>query len=299
MRWDSGTPKLPPKEKSVAEIVDSYADVNGIRMHYVTAGSGKLLLFLHGFPEFWYAWRAQIDAFGDHFLVVAPDMRGYNLSDKPDHVSAYAIPVLVDDIRALIDHLSPGRKAILVAHDWGGVVAWSFAIAYPDMLEKLVIINAPHPGVFARELQSNPAQQQASGYMQALRDPQAEQLLSANNFAGLDRALFGGAVRPDVFTAADREAYHTAWSQLGALTGAVNYYRAVGLAALPPAQALVVQVPTMVLWGEQDRALLTGNLNGLEALVPDLRIQRFPEAGHWIVHEEPDAVNDAIRAFIG
>jgi pimeloyl-ACP methyl ester carboxylesterase len=283
----------------LAEIVDAFAEVNGIRLHYITKGSGQLLVFLHGFPEFWYAWRAQIDAFADRFQVVAPDMRGYNLSDKPSEIAAYAIPELVGDIRALIEHLSPGRQAILVAHDWGGVVAWSLAMAHPGALEKLVIVNAPHPGILARELQSNPAQLQASGYMQALRDPRAEQMLAADNFARLDRVLFDGAARPDVFADADREAYHAAWSQPDALTGAVNYYRALGLAPVPSPQAMIVHVPTLVLWGEKDTALLTGNLDGLDAFVPHLHIERFPDATHWIVHEQPEAVNRAIGAFIG
>src|SRR5712671_845972 len=165
-------------------LTHKYAEANGIRLHYVTTGKGKLLLFVHGFPEFWYAWKNQLVEFGRDYQAVAPDMRGYNLSSKPTEVEQYQVQYLVEDLRALAEKLGH-KKLILVAHDWGGAVAWAFAIAHPDYLEKLVIINAPHPGVFQRELRDNPAQQKASGYMLMFRSPQAESLLSANNYASL------------------------------------------------------------------------------------------------------------------
>lgn len=284
---------------ALSPLQDRYAEVNGVRLHYMTAGSGQTLLFLHGFPEFWYAWRAQLEAFSADYHVVVPDMRGYNLSDRPADMAAYTIPTLVADVRALLAQVGPGRQAILIAHDWGGIVAWAFALTHPSALQKLVVINAPHPAIFARELATNSAQQQAAGYMTMLRGPQAEALLGADDFARLDGMLFGGAVRPDAFSAADRAAYHAAWSLPGGLTGALNYYRAVALTPPPSSPPnLTVTVPTLVLWGEQDTALLTGNLDGLDAYVPNLRVQRFPQAGHWVVHEQPDAVTDAIRAFI-
>ena len=160
-----------------ASFRDEYASVNGVRLHYVSAGNGPLILFLHGFPEFWYEWRNQLAEFGKDHLAVAPDMRGYNLSDKPEALDQYLMPVLVEDVRALADRLAQGRKFVLVAHDWGGAVAWAFAIAHPEMLEKLVIINAPHPGVFGKLLASDPAQQKASTYMLMFRGGQAEQTL--------------------------------------------------------------------------------------------------------------------------
>ncbi len=280
---------------AVPSLQDHYVEINGIQCHYVMAGSGQTLLFLHGFPEFWYAWAHQLGAFSADYQVVAPDMRGYNLSERPSEVAAYAMPTLVADVHGLLAHISPGRKAILIAHDWGGIVAWAYAMAHPETLEKLVIINAPHPAIFARELATNVAQQQAAGYMTMLRRPDAEALLTADTFARLDGMLFGGAVRPEAFSAADRAAYHTAWSRPGGLTGALNYYRAVTQSSPPVAP---VTVPTLVLWGERDPALLTGNLDGLEALVPDLQVRRFPQGSHWVVHEEPEAVNAAIRGFL-
>src|SRR5690242_11508884 len=207
-------------------LKDHYAEVNGVRLHYVTAGKGPLIIFLHGFPEFWYEWKNQLAEFSKDHEAVAPDMRGYNLSDKPQPLDQYAMPALVEDIRALAHELSHGRKFTLVAHDWGGAVAWAFAIAHPEMLDKLVIINAPHPGVFAKLLASDPKQQQASQYMLMFRSEKAEAMLSANNYAGLVNAVLGAGLKNGVFTEDDKQAYIKAWSQPGALTGCLNYYRA-------------------------------------------------------------------------
>jgi len=285
-----------------------YADVNGVRLHYVTAGKGKLIMFVHGFPEFWYEWKNQLAHFGKDYQAVAPDMRGYNLSSKPAEVDQYQVKYLVEDLRALAEKLGH-KKFILVAHDWGGAVAWAFAIAHPEYLEKLVIINAPHPGIFQRELRENPAQQKASGYMLMFRSPQAEQTLSANNYALLVNAVLGEGLKTGVFTEEDKKAYIEAWSQPGALTGGLNYYRAARVgpptetdksvanfaAALP---SLEVKVPTLVIWGEKDTALLTGNLEGLDKYVPNLTIKRIPEGSHWVVHEKPALVDGYIREFI-
>jgi epoxide hydrolase 4 len=289
-------------------IQHSFADVNGVRLHYAHAGSGKLVLFLHGFPEFWYAWRNQLAEFGRDFLAVAPDMRGYNLSSKPAEVDQYDIRLLTGDVVALIRHL--GAKAcFLVGHDWGGAVAWAVAIAAPQVVEKLVIVNAPHPGVFERELRENPGQQQASQYMLWFQNPQMEEIIAANNFAPLQEGILGPLLRQGIFTESDRQAYLSAWSQRGALTGGLNYYRAAKIGppgASPatsfPARAelpsLEVRVPTLVIWGEKDPYLLIGNLNGLEQYVRHLKVERVPDATHWVVHEKPSLVNSLIRSFI-
>src|SRR6266481_1717941 len=261
------------KEAKAPMFKHEYADVNGVRLHYVTAGKGKLIMFVHGFPEFWYEWKNQLAEFGQDYQAVAPDMRGYNLSSKPAEVDQYQVKYMVEDLRALAEKLGH-KKFILVAHDWGGAVAWAFAIAHPDYLEKLVIINAPHPGVFQRELRENPAQQKASQYMLMFRSAQAEQTLSANNYATLVQAVLGEGLKTGVFTEADKQAYIEAWSQPGALTGGLNYYRASRVG--PPTRddkqgpnfaaglsSLEVKVPTLVIWVEKDTALLTGNLEGL------------------------------------
>ena len=289
------------------DISHHYAEANGVRLHYAQAGSGKLMLFLHGFPEFWYAWRAQLEEFGRDHLAVAPDLRGYHLSDKPQEVKDYRAKVLVEDVRRLAGQLTADRF-ILVAHDWGGALAWTFAIAHPALLERLVIINAPHPVPFARDLAHDRAQQQASRYMNLFRDSKAERVLSENGYARLLRMMsaewgHGG------FADADRDAYVAAWSQPGALTAMLNYYRASPLyppegddpgaarLELDPAQ-FRVNVPTLVIWGERDGALLPGNLRGLEACVPDLNVARIPEGTHWVIHERPREVSAMIRAFV-
>jgi pimeloyl-ACP methyl ester carboxylesterase len=291
-------------------LKDEYAEVNGVKLHYVTVGKGKLIMFVHGFPEFWYEWKNQLAQFGTEYQAVAPDMRGYNLSSKPAEVDQYQVKYLVEDLRALAEKLGH-KKFILVAHDWGGAVAWAFAIAHPDYLEKLVIINAPHPGVFARELRENPDQQKASQYMLMFRSPQAEQILSANNYATLVQVVLGEGLKNGVFNEDDKKAYIEAWSQPGALTGGLNYYRAakVGPPSSPDdkstanfagmdAASLVVKVPTLVIWGEKDTALLTGNLDGLDKFVPNLTIKRIPDGTHWVIHEKPDLVNGYIKEFI-
>jgi len=296
-------------KKGQPMIKHDYAEVNGVRLHYATAGHGKkLIVFLHGFPEFWYEWKNQLLEFGKDYTAVAPDMRGYNLSAKPAEVDQYQVKYLIEDVRALAEKLGH-KKFILVAHDWGGAVAWAYAIAHPETLEKLVIINAPHPGVFARELKENPAQQKASGYMLMFRSPQAEQTLSANNYAALVQVVLGEGLKNGTFTEADKEAYIAAWSQPGALTGGLNYYRAARVG--PPTEgqkegasfatsfpSLNVKVPTLVIWGEKDTALLTGNLVGLDQYVPQLTIKRIPEGSHWVIHEKPELINGYIREFI-
>lgn len=286
------------------------AELNGVKLHYAKSGSGQLMLFLHGFPEFWYAWKNQLETFGTDHLAVAPDMRGYNLSSKPPEVDQYRIPLLVSDVHALAARLGHGanRKFILVGHDWGGVVAWAYAAAHPETVEKLIIVNAPHPAVFQRELRENPAQQKASTYMLMFRGPDAEKTLSANNNEMLVRIVLSEGLKQGHFTEADKQAYLDAWSQPGALTGGLNYYRAsqVGPPAgepapasvAPIAPALKVDVPTLVIWGEKDTALLTGNLEGLEAYVPKLTVKRIADGTHWVIHERPDVVNRHIRDFI-
>jgi pimeloyl-ACP methyl ester carboxylesterase len=287
-----------------------FAEINNVRLHYVSVGQGPLMLFVHGFPEFWGEWEEQLEEFATDHQAVALDMRGYNLSSKPEKITDYAVGELVADIRGLAKHLGHQRM-ILVAHDWGGAVAWSFANRHPEMLEGLVIINSPHPAVFARELLSNADQQAASDYMRTFREPGVEAFLSENEYAPLVDALFK-AGKGWEFTEAVRKKYLAAWGQPGALTGGLNYYRASpiyppkseeeraqmqGIADLPR-DFFAVSVPTLVVWGEADTALLPGLLDGLDRYVEDLTIKRIPDGSHWVVHEQPDRVNHLIREFI-
>ena len=285
-----------------------YANVNGITLHYATEGEGKLILFLHGFPEFWYAWKELLAEFGQDYQAVAPDMRGYNLSSRPAEVAEYKPKVLMEDIRQLIEHLGH-RRCILVAHDWGGAIGWGFAMAFPQYVERLVIINSPHPVPFARELTNNPAQQQASAYMNFFRTSAAETLLAADDHKWLLKMTRGWG--GDVWMSdADTAAYRAAWSQPGALTGGLNYYRASPLHppdnkndsgpahVLDNTERFKVAVPTLVIWGLRDSALLPCLLDGLEDYVADLTIHRMPEASHWVVHEKAAEVAATIRHFI-
>ncbi|MFZ0738784.1 MAG: alpha/beta hydrolase [Candidatus Acidiferrales bacterium] len=293
---------------------DSYAELETLRLHCAESGAddGALLLFAHGFPEFSYAWKNQLAEFGRTHHAVAPDLRGYNLSSKPPNVEDYALPHLVEDIRGLAAHFGCGgeNKFTLVGHDWGGVIAWAFAIVHPDWLERLIIINGPHPAIFRRELAHNRAQQKASEYIQHLRNPIAETMLSAEHFAALSQIVLAPGIARGYFNDADRNAYLAAWSQPGALTGSLNYYRAMSMdtvgdelptasVVLPGAHSWVTQVPTMVLWGLQDTYCLPGNLDGLEDYVTNLRVERISNGTHWVVHELPAVVNRKIRDFLG
>ncbi len=287
-----------------------YADVNNIRLHYVASGEAKnrkLILFVHGFPEFWYEWENQLLEFGKDYFSVAPDLRGFNLSSKPTEVKQYRAQHIVEDLRQLAAHLGY-EKFILVAHDWGGAAAWQMAIAHPALIEKLIIINSPHPLTFMRELIHNPAQQAASGYMNFFRTDKAEGVLQENNFARLCGMLKMG-MNSTWLTEEVKTKYIEAWSQPGALTGGLNYYRASPMYPptendpgpkalnLDPAQ-FHVRVPTLVIWGEQDTALLTSNLDGLEEYVSDLTVKRIADGSHWVSHEKPQQVNAFIRQFI-
>ena len=293
-----------PRQNTVFD--HKYADVNNIRLHYVTAGKGKLMMFLHGFPEFWYEWKNQLTEFGRDYHAVAPDMRGFNLSSRPADVEQYRMKYLVEDIRALVEYLGY-KKFILVAHDWGAGVAWPFAIRYPEYLEKLIIINGPHPVIWVRELRDNPAQQKASQYILIHRRPDAEKILLHDNFGELTRNLLQDGLNQGYITEDDRKAYIEAWSQPGAMTGGLNYYRAAHLGPFTgesddilklDSSLFTVKVPTLVIWGEKDRYLVTGNLEGLDKYVPNLTIKRIPDGSHWVVHEKPALVNSYIREFV-
>jgi len=280
---------------------DAYAEVNGVRLHYVQEGKGPLILFLHGFPEFWYAWKDLLPEFANDHHAVAVDMRGYNLSSMPQAVDSYQIPILVEDIRALAEKLG-AKKFVLVGHDWGGVIAWQFAAAHPEMLEKLVVINAPHPAVFARELANNPDQQKASAYFNLFTSPVAEATLSQNDFALLQPSVLGTWANDE-----DRQKYLESWRR--GLTGGLNYYRAANLKSPAGGETTdassisipknpIITVPTLVIWGLKDTALLQGNLDGLDQYVKVLTIDRVPDASHWVVHEQPATVIRAMRLFL-
>lgn len=275
----------------------------GIQLACRAAGAGpRRVVLLHGFPEAAFVWDEVLVALAPRCGALAPHLRGYAGSSRPPELDAYRPRRLVADVVALIE-VTGGPLDLLVAHDWGGALAWNLAARRPDLLKRLLIINAPHPAAFLRELRNNPAQQAASAYMNRLCRPGAEADLSRNDFARLF-ALFGEAAW---MTDALRERYREAWRP--GLAGPLNYYRASPLR--PPAtptdplhtlvlkdEEVTVTVPTTVLWGERDIALLPGLLDGLSRWVPQLQIVRVPEASHWIVHEAPERVVALIQALL-
>jgi pimeloyl-ACP methyl ester carboxylesterase len=277
------------------------AVVNGVGLHWVEQGSGPLVVLLHGFPEFWRCWRRQLPVLAEAgFRAVAPDLRGYNLSDKPSGVAAYRTHLIAADVAALIAHL--GGRAHLVGHDWGGVVAWHTALRHPERVERLVIMNAPHPAVFLRELR-RPRQFLRSWYAFFFQLPWLpEAALRARDFAAIEGLFREHVVRRGAYSDEDIAALKQALSQPGALTAALNYYRAFIRSAFrrKPAQAASREVaaPTLVIWGEQDRALNLRNLDGLERYVPRLRTERLPEAGHWVMADAPERVNALLLEFL-
>ena len=209
------------------ELEHRFTRADGSRHPLRHPGEGKPIVFLHGFPQFWFLWRRQLADLGDDHAVFAPDMRGYNLSDKPEEVDAYRMRHLLGDLRGLVEQLGIAPFT-LVGHDWGGIVAWAFALKYPELLERLVIIDSPPPFTWNRDLRESPKQREAVNYMLELSKPppEPEEMLAADDFAMLDSMLerIGGSAAR--LSDAERAAYHEAWSQPGALTGGLNYYRA-------------------------------------------------------------------------
>lgn len=273
-----------------------------------------LLLFLHGFPEGAFIWDGLLAQFGSRYRCVAPNLRGYGRSSQPAAISDYRAKYLVEDLAALIAlESSDSRAACVIAHDWGGAVAWGLANRYPQQLERLLILNSPHPGSFLRELQSNPAQQSASQYMHFLRRPDAPELLAENGW----QRMLGFFQNPDgsmpAWMTPEREQQYREHWDLG-VHGACMFYAASPL--VPPRpdssaedlqdirglslpdEMLHISVPVRVLWGDSDIALQPALLNGLEQWVPQLTVEHLQGCSHWLLHERPEAVQRALTDFL-
>jgi pimeloyl-ACP methyl ester carboxylesterase len=283
----------------VSGIRDGYAELGEVRLHYVEAGEGPLVLLLHGFPEFWFSWRFQIPALAaSGFRVVAPDMRGYNLSSRPPGVAAYEIDRLAADVRDLI-HERGAESALLAGHDWGAAVAWSTAMQHPGVVERLAILNVPHPRRLLRALR-RPRQLVKSWYIFFFQLPWLPERLAR---AGRWRAFrygFEHDARPGAFTPQDIDRYVEAWSQPGATTTMINYYRAAFRQSPRRAEARIrtVGAPTLVIWGERDRYLGAELAEPDRADVPNLeRVVRLPNASHWVHHDEPERVTQLLVDF--
>lgn len=269
-----------------------------VHLHAVAAGppTGPVILLLHGFPEFWYGWREQIPPLSNAgFRVIAPDQRGYNQSSKPQAVASYSVRQLVSDIVAIVDQIGCGR-IYLAGHDWGGIVAWAFTAWHPEKVIRLAILNVPHPGVTFRFLFGNPRQLLRSWYVFFFQIPQIpEFLISARGFRSGTNALVKTS-RPGTFSPRDLVRYREAWANPGALSGMINWYRA--LFRYPIAsQVGKISVPTRILWGKKDAFLVPSLARASKCRCLEADIVWFDHATHWLHLEEPNAVNATLIEF--
>jgi pimeloyl-ACP methyl ester carboxylesterase len=288
-------------------ITHGYAAVNGIRLHYAESGSAdNLVILLHGFPEFWYSWQKQLLALSENFHVVAPDLRGYNLSDKPPRVEDYRIDKLVADVIGLIDHFG-AQQAAVVGHDWGAGVAWAVAQRHPERVSKLAVMQVPLLSAWRANLTLK--QLLRSWYMFFFQIPRLpEWLISRRDFRAIERTFEEQVARKNSFSKADVKLYKEAAQQPGALTGALNYYRAnlVDRLFVRKHQAESrpsdgrIKVPTLFIYGEQDFAIIPATVRGLDRYIDaDYRELRIPDSGHWVQNEAPAEVNAALTDFLG
>lgn len=296
---------------------DKYITIEGQTLHYVESGLRAdnlvTLVFLHGFPESWHTWQNQLAYFSTEFRVIAADLPGYNDSDKPAKPEAYLLPRLIALLAGFIKGVSPDKKVVLVAHDWGGAIAWPLVAFHGHLFEKLVIINAAHPSTFTREMINNPQQRACSDYIHQLIEGNAEEMVSRDDFAFLKSMLTdhsGSSVLADEIM----QIYQANWAKPGVLTGMLNYYRAMPQLAPRESQSsrpvvdvslpkmkipnIQIKVPTLVLWGLNDKAFVASVLDGLDEYVEQLKVVRFADASHWLHHEQPEAVNREIKGFI-
>jgi pimeloyl-ACP methyl ester carboxylesterase len=288
-----------PAAAEAPHLHERYVRTNGVSLRVVEAGPrrGPLVVLLHGFPEFWYGWRRQLPALARAgFRVIVPDQRGYAKSDKPPGVGAYRVEELARDVLGLIDEAGRER-ATVVGHDWGAAVAWWLGLAHPERLERLAILNAPHPAVMRRHLLRNPRQLLRSWYILAFQAPGLpERLLARDDYAMLARAVRGG--RRGTCTAADLERYREAWAEPGALTAMVNWYRAAMRWAWSPPPPRRVPVPTLMLWGARDRFLGRELAPPSAALCDAARLVFHEHATHWIQHDDADEVSERLVRFV-
>jgi epoxide hydrolase 4 len=285
------------------EVRHGYATVNGVRLHYAETGGGdELVLLLHGFPEYWYSWRHQLDALGQHFHVIAPDMRGYNLSDKPSRVEAYRVDEIVGDVVGLIDNFGASQAAV-VGHDWGATVAWAVAQRFPERVSKLAVMQVPPAAVWRANMSLR--QVLRSWYMFLFQLPRIpEWMIGRKNMAAIDKAFTDSVIRKGSVTAAEIENYKEALRQPGALRSALNYYRANinrlasrGSSSAPSNRR--TRVPTLFIFAEQDLAILPETVRGVADYVDaPYREVRIKDSGHWVQNEAAEEVNAALIDFL-
>ncbi len=278
-----------------------FVKVNSINLHYVTAGEGPLVILLHGFPEFWYGWKNQIPALAKKYKVVAVDLRGYNESDKPKGVKHYASKTIALDIKELIFSLNE-KKAHIIGHDWGGGIAWTLAQHYPECVDKLIVLNCPLPQILLKHFFSNFSQLKKSWYMFFFQLPGLpERYIGKDLKAFFKRGLRGWAHNKSAFTNEDIDEYVKAFQRPGAITGALNYYRAAFRAGLNAESRKInpIQSDTLLIWGEDDQALGKELTYDMEKYFKgNFRIQYISNCSHWVQHEYPELVNQSILDFL-
>jgi epoxide hydrolase 4 len=293
----SGAAEQPASELLGSEVREGYAKVGDQQLHYVEAGEGPLVVLLHGFPEFWYGWRRQIGPLAAAgFHVVAPDTRGYNLSSKPDGVKAYDVGLLAGDIAGLIRERG-AESALVVGHDWGGSIAWELAMSHPEVVDRLAILNAAHPRKLSQGLH-HPGQLRRSWYFFFFDLPDLPEAVVHSDRWHFFRHFLRDA--HPAYTPEEMDRYIAAWAQPGAATGMINYYRSS--VRTPPKQAAAalrpITAPTLVIWGERDRYLNEDLAEPEHDDVPNLdRVERLPDASHWVHHDQADRVNQLLTGF--
>lgn len=283
-------------------LEEVHIDTGEVKLHCVVEGEGELVILLHGFPEFWYSWRHQIPFLARGFKVVAPDMRGYNLSEKPTGIEAYDVSHLTSDVLGIMDNLGYDSASV-VGHDWGGAVSWMTAANHPDRVHKLAVLNCPHPAVFAQNLLKNPMQILRSYYMLLFQLPRLpEALLSILDFMPLKRVFTDWALREDTFGEQDLERLASAAAQPGALTSSINYYRALfrNRQLLKTREEFpTIRCPTLLVWAEDDRALGKELTFGMDRYFEGpLQVKYIPNCSHWVQQEQPLLVNQFLWDFL-
>ena len=295
-RWSPGMTTLN-------NLKHEFINANGIKIHYVTAGKGPLVILLHGFPEFWYTWRHQIPFLSEHFQVVAPDLRGYGDTEKPSHVSDYQPSIIANDIVELI-HALGHDKASIVGHDWGGGIGWRIAIDHPEVVDRLIVLNCPHPVIFNRALTSNFQQIKRSWYVFFFLIPYIPELVFKIRSKQMIKEIFRGSViRKTTFSDEDIDKYYQALAKPGAFTAALNYYRAAFLKRSRGSKSegsnKKISSPTLLIWGEEDKALGKELTYGMESLFTGpFTIEYIPNCSHWVNEEQPERVNQLLLQFL-
>ncbi len=275
-------------------------ETNGVTLHTAVAGpeDGPLVILLHGFPEFWYGWKHQIDALAKQgYRVMAPDQRGYNRSSKPPGAENYTLNDLRDDIAGLIEQ-SGKEKAFVVGHDWGGAVAWQLAATRPELVEKMIAVNIPHPQAMPKVMMRNPMQWVKSSYMLYFQIPKLpEAMMAAEDFSFMKQAM-AGTSRKNAFSEEDLERYGEAWAQPGALTGMLNWYRALPKGSFRQTPKRKIDVPVRILWGVGDQFLSLQLAKESLTFCKDAELVLIGQATHWVHHEQPEILNRLIMEFL-